>query len=67
MTSGIPSTDVRCPRCGGPSVPIVYGLPGGGMFEAADRGEIALGGCCVTDQDPDRACRGIDCGLEFVE
>lgn len=35
----------KCPTCGQTMVPVVYGLPGGGAFEAAERGEIVLGGC----------------------
>ncbi|GAA3959253.1 hypothetical protein GCM10023085_47050 [Actinomadura viridis] len=36
-----------CPRCGGAAAPVLYGLPGPEMFEAAERGEIVLGGCEV--------------------
>jgi hypothetical protein len=34
----------------------VYGYPDGGMMDAAERGEVALGGCMVGIDDPDRAC-----------
>jgi hypothetical protein len=57
-------TAVACPRCGGRSVPTLYGLPSFEAFEAAGSGEIALGGCIVTD-DPEFACTGFDCGLRF--
>jgi len=41
----------RCSRCGSPAViPIVYGLPGGALIDAAGRGEIVLGGCIVGPQ-----------------
>ncbi len=53
-----------CPRCGSASIPIVYGLPSGELFEAADRGEVALGGCEI--QAATRQCVGVDCGLEFT-
>jgi uncharacterized protein with PIN domain len=46
----------ECPACGGKLVPIVYGLPGPEASEAAMRGEIALGGCLVTRDDPHLAC-----------
>ncbi len=59
------SETASCPRCGSPAVPIVYGLPAGELFEAADRGEVVLGGCMVWDEQPEWACRGVDCGLEF--
>lgn len=47
------------------AIPILRGLPSLEAFEAADRGEIALGGCVVTDEDLDFACTGFDCGLQF--
>jgi hypothetical protein len=59
------STDVLCPRCGARAVPILRGLPSFDDFEAAGRGEVYLGGCPVTDDDPDFACTGFDCGLQF--
>lgn len=37
-----------CPRCGVAAVvPVAYGMPAGGMIEAARRHEIILGGCCL--------------------
>jgi hypothetical protein len=59
------TTTTACPRCGSRSIPIVYGLPGMELFEAADRGEVALGGCVIEDGAPEWRCRGVDCGLEF--
>ena len=35
----------RCPRCGGEAIRIVYGFPTFETFEAAERGEVMLGGC----------------------
>lgn len=54
-----------CPKCGSLDiVPIFYGLPGGPeVMEAAKEGKIALGGCCVTDHDPQKQCKA--CGVEF--
>lgn len=52
----------RCPRCGSAeAVPILYGMPTGDAFEAAERGEIALGGCVVGEEAPELLCRG--CGV----
>jgi hypothetical protein len=59
------STDVFCPRCGAQAIPILRGLPTLEDFEAADRGEVYLGGCPVADGDPEFACTGFDCGLQF--
>ena len=54
-----------CPACGATdSIPVVYGLPGGDLFEAQDRGEVALGGCVIwEDWSPDHQCRA--CGRRF--
>ena len=47
-----------CPRCGAfaPMLPIVFGYPTPQTFEAADRGELALGGCVVMGEDPTHRC-----------
>ena len=54
----------RCPECneGGP-LHIAYGFPMGDMFEAEQRGEIALGGCVVSPESPTWRCR--KCGHEW--
>lgn len=57
--------DVLCPRCGTRAIPILRGLPSADAFEAADRGELSLGGCLITDDDPAQKCTGFDCGLQF--
>ncbi len=49
---------VPCPKCGSRLLPIEYGYPGPSMMDAYSRGEIALGGCAVTDRDPDLQCSG---------
>src|ERR1700675_1315666 len=50
--------ETRCPRCGvvATMVPIVFGFPSPETFEAADRGEVAIGGCLVTGEDPTHRC-----------
>jgi hypothetical protein len=51
----------RCPACGEKTgVYILYGYPTLEMFEASERGEIVLGGCCVCESDPDRQCLSCD-------
>ncbi len=48
---------VSCPACGSADVlPIVYGLPEDELLERAERGEVALGGCCVEVGGPDTRC-----------
>ena len=51
----------RCPRCGSAEATrILYGLPTHEAWEAAQRGEIAIGGCIVGPESPDFECSG--CG-----
>ena len=46
-----------CPSCGAVEVlPIAYGMPGPEMIAAADRGEIALGGCVIGPENPTWRC-----------
>ncbi|MGY1986914.1 hypothetical protein ACI792_11870 [Blastococcus sp. SYSU DS0669] len=50
-----------CPGCGREdSVPLVYGLPGGDLFEQAERGQVALGGCLVPGEMEAFLCRSCD-------
>ncbi len=47
-----------CPECGSDSViPIMYGYPSAKGFEAAERGEVALGGGVVSDESPEWECQ----------
>ena len=56
----------KCPNCNSSNViPIVYGMPAPDLQEQAERGEVKLGGCVVTDEDPDLYCN--DCGSEFYQ
>lgn len=53
-----------CPKCGSADVvPILYGYPTSKLFEDAEKGKVALGGCCVSGDDPQMLCRA--CGEEF--
>ena len=52
----LPEGTTECPACGGKLVPILYGLPDSEAASAADRGEVELGGCLVTGDDPHLAC-----------
>jgi len=54
---------VKCPACGGRLVPILYGLPTAEAGAAAERGEIALGGCMVMGDDPQLEC--VSCRAQF--
>ena len=54
----------RCPECRGLVVPIAYGLPGPEMFDAAERGEIVLGGCVLEVDNPTHSC---PCGATTKE
>lgn len=53
-----------CPSCKAKeSVNIQYGMPSEEAFESSRRGEIALGGCIIGDNDPERRC--LKCGHEW--
>ena len=53
-----------CPTCGSAAVVrIVYGLPGHEAFEAAERGELVLGGCVISSDSPLWACTA--CHAQF--
>ena len=54
-----------CPRCGNELLPIVYGMPGPEMLKKAERGEIYLGGCLITPDNPKYYCDA--CDKEFYE
>jgi hypothetical protein len=42
---------------------IAYGFPGRELFEMAERGEVALGGCCLYPGMPFNCCRF--CGKRY--
>ena len=46
----------ECPNCGNKLVEIVYGLVGYDVGEKAMNGELFLGGCMVSDNDPIYHC-----------
>jgi predicted RNA-binding Zn-ribbon protein involved in translation (DUF1610 family) len=55
----------RCPECGQKTgVDIIYGLPTEDDHAAADRREIALGGCIIEEGAPERYCTA--CGHEWM-
>jgi len=51
---------LKCPTCSAGLTPIVYGMPDQELGEAAQRGEIKLGGCVIWFDNPDFECRGAD-------
>lgn len=54
----------KCPACGAnDTVKILYGMPTYEAFEASERGEISLGGCCISDNSPRWHCKA--CGQNF--
>lgn len=57
---------VRCPKCGSRKIaPILYGMPVSDeeMEERINNQELYLGGCCVSDLDPQFHC--FECGKDF--
>jgi hypothetical protein len=56
-----------CPACDSTdAIRIAYGYPSLEMGMAADRGEIALGGCLVGPESPDYECRSCHAPLPSV-
>jgi len=54
----------KCSNCGSTNVlGILYGMPTHEAFLKAEAGEIKLGGCCITDSDPEYYCK--DCEHEW--
>src|SRR5690554_2209688 len=54
----------KCPKCGSLNViKIMYGMPTNEAFLMAEEGKIKLGGCCITDSDPEYFCK--DCENEW--
>ena len=54
-----------CPACTKAKlVPIAYGLPGPEMLNDVELGLVQIGGCCVTDNDPELAC--LRCEAQFM-
>lgn len=45
-----------CKRCGSPVLEVVYGYPTYKAHQAAERGELILGGCCIDEDCPDMRC-----------
>jgi ribosomal protein L37AE/L43A len=57
-TEAVPAEELRCPNCGAEKpLRIAYGYPSHDMWEASERGHIALGGCIVQGDSPTWECR----------
>ena len=55
-----------CPKCESDNIAIYqYGMPvmDPDMERDLDKGKVVLGGCCVTDDYPDRHCN--DCEYDW--
>jgi hypothetical protein len=58
----------KCPACGSADVvPILYGMPTAEGFKDAEAGLIALGGCCISNDDPSWACRTCNTDIYRLE
>lgn len=57
-------TKYICPECKKKeAVQILYGYPGDGMMESAQKKEIVLGGCIIDPVNPNRQC--LKCGHQW--
>ena len=56
---------MKCPKCGGKLVPIIYGMPSVELMEKVEKKEVYLGGCCIIgDKEmPSYFCN--KCNKEF--
>jgi molybdenum cofactor cytidylyltransferase len=63
--AGLPLGEKTCPVCrrSDEVVSVIYGMPSHELFLEAERGLVRLGGCCVSDENPQWYCRLDD--LEF--
>lgn len=56
-----------CPKCGQHTVlAVVFGMPGPELFDASDRGEVMLGGCCIEPGFTGREVACTECGWQGV-
>ena len=53
----------KCPKCNNNLIEIIYGMPSSELFEAEERGEVMLGGCCISDDNPKYHCK--NCDIDF--
>ena len=55
----------KCPKCSKKDsiVPIVYGFPSPEMIDDFDEGNVSLGGCSISDENPDYECNA--CGNKW--
>lgn len=47
----------NCPYCGKDLIPIIFGYPDPEAIKKSEEGEIILGGCCVSEDDPTHYCK----------
>lgn len=45
-----------CPECGAAGVPLLFGLPVPAARQAAESGDLALGGCVMPTRPPNWQC-----------
>ncbi|AJD92866.1 hypothetical protein JMA_35490 [Jeotgalibacillus malaysiensis] len=55
----------QCPSCGAKNaVKILYGEPTYEAYLESEKGNLQLGGCCVSPDSPDYHCK--NCGHEWT-
>jgi hypothetical protein len=56
-----------CPDCGDRTVfEIIYGYPTSELFQAGERGEVIIGGCCIQGPVIGRQVECTECGWTGV-
>ena len=65
MSEKLRGAEIFCRALADEGVEIVFGYPSEEMIEQLERGEIVLGGCCVTEDDPEGHCK--DCAHSWSQ
>ena len=62
----VPTALVGDTGCGKTTVvKILYGMPTEESLQLAEEGKLVIGGCCITEKNPDWACT--NCKVEYIK
>ena len=62
----VPRKPRKCPKCGKTTVvKILYGMPTEESMQLAEEGKLVIGGCCITEKNPDWAWT--NCKVEYIK
>ena len=56
----------KCQKCGKTTVvKILYGMPTEEALRLLEQEKLVIGGCCITEKNPDWACT--NCKVEYIK